>query len=44
MPDYKCTVNVGQSCVGALGCMLATWWQAQGKKEQAGGKEDVRMI
>lgn len=43
-PDDKCTINMGQSYVGGLDCTLAALWQAQGKEEQAGGKENMRMI
>lgn len=35
---------MGLSYVGGLDCMLAALWQAQGKEEQAGGKENVSMI
>lgn len=35
---YKCTINMGQACVGRLGCTL---WQAQGVKEHNGEKRAV---
>lgn len=34
---YTCTVNMGQSYLGVVGCTLTTLWQA-------GGKEDIRII
>lgn len=32
---------MGEPCAGSLGCMS---WQAQGEKEQAGGKKGIRII